>query len=691
MTIPKVFRYSALFVGILGVVWFRGFSAHETVRDSIFPVPDILAPNVAFWKRIYSEVSLNEGLFHDREFPSIVYKKISLAGRNESSIINETKNEVVALLTRIAKTPVDSLSVADKQFRDQLRKVYGDSGIDSAASRVRFQRGQADRFKAGLERSGAYIDTIRKVFTQKGIPLRVAFLPHVESSFNPEAYSKVGAAGLWQFMRSTGKLFLTVNYLIDERRDPLLSTEAASKLLKENYDALQSWPLAITAYNHGVNGMKRAVEATGSRDFSVILKKYESRSFQFASRNFYACFLAASEIAMNPEQYFGHIAYAKPISVQKMILPQFIDATALCSSLKLTHEEFLAYNPALREVVFDKRKKIPAGYAIRIPAFKSVEDIQRVITSMPAIARSDTSATEHYYQVARGENLVAIAAKTGVGVVDLATQNNLTADKGLVAGQVLSLPPKEIAANSNPKQKNASNSAPQVGAQQVMPKSDLTRASSEKVSFAIDSTSPAKVVPETRRADARSFDKKSEFDAGVYNLEAVALDNERASIHMAVDETVGHIAEWLGCSLEKLRALNRIGRNGSVRLGQKILIPADSARLEQFSTNRLEYHMALEEDFYATYRIADVVFLPLKKGENLWTLCNGEDPIPLWLFKKYNKDLDLVNLLPGVSIAIPVIIEKTEEEKRSMPSSYEAIKLFKPESYPKNRLWKFSP
>ena len=122
-------------------------------------------------------------------------------------------------------------------------------------------------------------------------------MPHVESSFDPYAYSKVGAAGLWQFMRSTGRRFLRIDAAVDERLDPYRATEAAAQLLSYNYRLLGSWPLAITAYNHGAEGMRRAREQLGTDDIVRIVRDYHSPTFGFASRNFYVSFLAALTVS----------------------------------------------------------------------------------------------------------------------------------------------------------------------------------------------------------------------------------------------------------------------------------------------------------------------------------------------------------------------------------------------------------
>ena len=144
------------------------------------------------------------------------------------------------------------------------------------------------------------------------MPIELTRLPHIESSFENRALSKVGAAGIWQIMPATGRLYLRVNRDVDERLHVRTATMAAAQILRENYEKLGTWPLAITAYNHGANGMKRAVDTVGTTDFGVIVQRYRGPLFGFASQNFYAEFLAALDVSQNYKQYFGDLLFAEP-------------------------------------------------------------------------------------------------------------------------------------------------------------------------------------------------------------------------------------------------------------------------------------------------------------------------------------------------------------------------------------------
>ena len=178
------------------------------------------------------------------------------------------------------------------------------SRLERAANKVRWQLGQSNAFLEGLERSGAYRDHIDQVLLENNMPPELALLPHVESSFNPSAYSHANAAGMWQFTRPTGQRFMRIDNIIDERMDPYISAEAAMDLLEYNFQVLDSWPLALTAYNHGVGGMSRAVRETKTSSIEKIIANYKGPRFGFVGRNFYPQFLAVNDIERDIDQYF---------------------------------------------------------------------------------------------------------------------------------------------------------------------------------------------------------------------------------------------------------------------------------------------------------------------------------------------------------------------------------------------------
>ena len=654
--------------------------------SSLFPVPGILKDNIVFWKKIYTELPLTQGILHDREYPLVIYKTIELPRQGDfafSRYVESERRAVEQKLTDLATRPESTWTQEEKKILIVFREHAPDSALAGAPERVRLQLGQKERFKEGLERSTAYVDTIRAIFTRYGVPGELAYLPHVESSFNTEAYSKVGAAGLWQFMRGTGRLFLKINYLVDERRDPVAATVAAARLLRQNYEQLQAWPLAITAYNHGVNGMKRAVETVGSRDIADIIRKYESPSFQFASKNFYACFLAAREIAKGPQAYFSDLHFAPRYEYRAFTLPSYMRPAVVCRYLAIPQKTLMEYNPSLRPVVFFQQKQIPAGFTIRIPAGSKIAEPGKMLAAVPDSLKSDTPERSQYYSVQRGDNLYGIASRLGVSVAELALENNITRNNRIYAGQVLRVP-----------------SGPGVPAEAgvVAPETSLAVAEQQAVLAPVPPALPAEEPPvvkptvkkapkpqpnaaETPIADslkeivmARAdtlpkFAKAGKpglipvFDVSVYSLEAtLSPEGTTARIKVSVDETIGHYADWLGVPTSVIRQLNRLGARSEIRTGGPLLIPVGQDLLARFVKARLEYHMALEEDFYSRYKVADVKPRIIRRGETLWNICNDTDQIPLWLFAKHNKDADLGTLMPGMRVWIPVIEEKTERD-----------------------------
>jgi len=273
-----------------------------------FPVPDALRSAVQFWRDLFTRHTSDRVVVHDRESMDVVWRVIELP-KDEAGLVAEARVDKVvraevdavrARLQRLASDPTP----ADDDDRVLLALVGGDAvRLDGAWLRLRTQRGVADHFRAGLARSRQWSEGMRGVLAAEGVPPEIAVLPFVESMFNPVARSYCGAAGLWQLMPATARgLGLKVKKGgADERYDVLKATRAAARLLKRSYQSLGSWPLALTAYNHGPNGVRRAVEKVGSTDLIVLIDKYEQGTWGFASKNFYAEFLAALSVLSEPE------------------------------------------------------------------------------------------------------------------------------------------------------------------------------------------------------------------------------------------------------------------------------------------------------------------------------------------------------------------------------------------------------
>jgi membrane-bound lytic murein transglycosylase D len=238
----------------------------------------------------------------------------------------------------------------------------------ASEDRLRSQTGVRERFQEGVQISRRYIKAMEEIFRRAGLPVELTRLPLIESSFNLSATSKVGAAGIWQFMPATGRIYeMRVSDAIDERRDPLIATEAAARFLRDNYERLGSWPLAITAYNHGPGGMATAVSTVGSSDIADIIRYYRGRAFGFASRNFYPEFLAAVEVEKNSKKHFGTLEMEAAFTYDEVYIdyPLPLDPAAECANT--TIEDLRLLNPALGNAIHAGNASVPRGYQLRVP------------------------------------------------------------------------------------------------------------------------------------------------------------------------------------------------------------------------------------------------------------------------------------------------------------------------------------
>jgi len=419
------------------------FCSDARAEADIFPVPSVIQPNVSFWAKIYTEYPSNQGVLHDSRNLNIIYGVIELVDpdrfggrKTNKNQIKKAKKKYKAILAKLMRgqAPVGPVE-------QQVAGLFGPdtkpAEFRAAMRNIRCQTGQKDRFRAGVIRSGAYIDEIKRIFRSQGLPDDLAYLPHVESSFNPHAYSKFGAAGMWQFTRSTGKHYMKVGYTIDERRDPIISSYAAAKLLRHNYRKLHSWPMALTAYNHGVTGMLRARRKKGS--YERIFKEYRSRIFKFASRNFYSEFLAAREAAKNYRQYFGDLRLDTPVKSREVVLKGYVSLPQMARHLDLKIAELRELNPALRHPVFRGQKYVPKGYRLKLP-YRNDEDWETLVAKIEDQFYKHYQKKSSIYTVQRGDTAGEIARIHGVKLADLIAANNLNSRSTIYVNQNLRIP-----------------------------------------------------------------------------------------------------------------------------------------------------------------------------------------------------------------------------------------------------------
>ena len=169
---------------------------------------------------MYTEVNTRNGFLHDSQNLSVIYARVSNNRREREA----QRNEIRENLQLLASGKRDDLTRSQSEILTLWPEDVSNQTLRTAASNIRFQLGQSDRFMGGLKRSGAYRAHINQVIREKNLPVGLSVLPHVESSFNPRAYSSASAAGMWQFGRATGQRFMRIDHIVDERMDPYIAT-----------------------------------------------------------------------------------------------------------------------------------------------------------------------------------------------------------------------------------------------------------------------------------------------------------------------------------------------------------------------------------------------------------------------------------------------------------------------------------
>lgn len=422
--------------------------------DDTFAVPTGLERAVDFWKRVYGEWSEDQVTFHDRDDLGIVYLTIDQK-KSDTPVTyraNEAAQEVIIDRYRRILLDLATRNPDPRTLSGEYREVYdafGDLGSPArwrqAADRIRVQRGLREKFQRGLIHAGQFREHILEIFREEGVPEEIAWLPMVESTFNVEARSKVGAAGVWQFMPGTGRLFMRVDGTVDERLDPIIAARGAARLLTQNYRGLGSWPLALTAYNHGYYGMRRAVQQVGTNDYMTIRRLYDGPAFGFASKNFYAEFLAALHVAEHAEQYFGMHDPFRTLEFDVVAMPVAMSLRDAASAVQVEAERLWKLNPSLTDDVWSGRRAVPAGFRLRVPpGYGREAPLQLASAGASRDTRSARSATDEpatvrVHTVQRGDTLTSIAARYGLSVGELIALNDLDDRDVIRVGQRLVL------------------------------------------------------------------------------------------------------------------------------------------------------------------------------------------------------------------------------------------------------------
>jgi len=297
---------------------------------------------------------------------------------------------------------------------------------------VFFQTRLREKFELWLARSGQYIPIMRDILREHQLPEDLVFLALIESGFNPKAFSRAKAAGPWQFIKSTGKKYgLRIDQWIDERRDPVKSTVAAARYLKDLFGMFGSWPLSMASYNAGEGKIMRAMARTKADDFWELK---QSRHIRPETKNYVPKFMAATIIAKNPQKYGFSIEYHPLFTYDEVEIPKATPLKTIAKAAGVTLAEIKAYNPEL------KKETTPPNYPhyrLKLP-IGTRETFLANFT--PGSEKEPKSSDVQKHRISKGETLSSIARKYDVSVGSLIQANELKRNSTLKAGHYLIIP-----------------------------------------------------------------------------------------------------------------------------------------------------------------------------------------------------------------------------------------------------------
>lgn len=609
------------------------------VADDTFPQPPQLQADVDFWIDIFTRYTTNQGVLHDSRNLAVVYEHIDFKAadgrRTRQRMTADRRDAVKAVLRSLASGKREDLSSEEARILALWPADVSNATLAAAENQIRYQQGLQDRFREGLIRAGRWRSFIEAEFRALGVPIEMAALPHVESSYNPAARSNIGASGIWQFTRSTGRRFMQVDHVLDERNDPFTATRSAGKLLAYNYSITGNWPMAVTAYNHGLGGVRRAMREYGDTAYVDILRNYDGRTFGFASRNFYVAFLAAKQVDQNVEQYFPGLVPELPLDYATMNLDDYLPLDDLANALGISERQITEHNPSLQATIVTGNKHLPKGFEIRVPANLLGAPIETLIAGIPAASWHSEQLPDMFHTVGRGDTLSQIAETYKTRVSTLVALNGLKNSHSIRAGQQLRLPaagPAPVVAAAAPV------------AEAVVASVDVPEAAEEEQQEA-----PSVLAEEVAPTSLASLQTALLSDPSDYSV----ADDETIEVHPL--ETLGHYADWLEIKTQRLRDLNQLAFRTPVEVGSRIRLDLGKVEASLFEQRREDYHRRQQDAYFREHVISGIAEHEIVAGESVWILALREYDVPVWLFRQYNPSLDLHNIRPGMRVQFPIM------------------------------------
>ena len=457
-------------------------------------------------------------------------------------------------------------------------------------SLVYLQTVARDAFETYLERSGKYLPMVEQILAEHGVPHDLAYLPLIESGYNPHAYSYARAVGMWQFISATGRTYkLEHNWWYDNRRDFEKSTHAAARHLKDLYNEFGSWNLALAAYNGGSGRIRREIRNHKTKDFWK-LKPHKQ------TRNYVPLFMAATIIAKEPEKYGFHPTYQEPIQFEKVSVSKCISFKNISAKTGIAVSDIEHLNPELRRGVTppdmkDYQLRVPPGYT---SAFLAAYD------DIP----SEEATNWVNHKIRKGENVSQIASKYGVSIASIVQANKLGRSKRIYAGKTLMIPvpPGKIkTSNTVAKDKVVKSSNGKYLVKNGDTLWDIAQAHGMTVTELrhLNGLSSNRIY--TGRELIVSHDKKS----------TVSSNGSMTSYTVRRGDNLWKIASKFGTTISSLKRANGLVSN-EIYPGNTLKVPGNS------SSNA--YASAVDDK-----ADSDFVYYTIRRGDTLWEIAKKHE------------------------------------------------------------------
>ncbi|MGC8595961.1 MAG: LysM peptidoglycan-binding domain-containing protein [Candidatus Kryptoniota bacterium] len=594
---------------------------------------------------VLNDLSYYPDIESDSNFVKLSTRIIKDYEKYISSVENLGPGTSVFALQEKLSQVLDSIKVPPAEFKKEsipkttiplVMNEYVEQNIEFFTTRGRWH------MQNWIDRAGAYIPEMKKIFKKYGLPEELAYLSMPESGLNPTARSWANAVGLWQFIRSTGSLYgLHANWWYDDRRNPTKATEAAARHLRDLYDYFGDWYLTIAAYNCGSKSVDRAIRRShGSRDFWEI-RKYLPRE----TRNYVPQFIAVTLIALNPKEYgFSDSVTATPARCDTVRIPDSIDLRVLADATGVSLDTLMSLNPQLVHAVtppdFDGN-----GFPLNVPE-GTAETFLQSYEKIPESAKLSWT----FHRTVRGETLYSIARRYGVSLASLKRSNDLSwRTRRVRPGTILVIPVKSSYYASERKRKNIS---PELAEQRFEHRKENARVHIVRRGETLEEIASLYGITVAQLKKNNNL-HSSLIRTGMrlrVTSNPLLADRGRDRISRRTQsptansyvyhrvrkgESLNRIASIYGVSVENLREWNGL-TNSHIRAGERLRIMSPAV-----SSAKGDNQLADDSDSKMIYKV--------KSGDSLWKI-SRRFGVPISSLKKWNGKLNEIH--PGQRLII---------------------------------------